>query len=137
MILLYAIRNKHNGKLYIGQTVQTLHERFRGHLWDAAHGGKMAVHCALRKYGPDSFEIVQLCVADNQEQADHLETAFIVVTKSHRGRGYNMTYGGKVVGSVMRKRNRISRQYGLQNAGNALANVKGKSLFQSYTRTIS
>src|SRR5256885_14591693 len=94
-ILIYVVHNKLNGKVYIGQTILTVLQRFNGHLQDSRNKSKNALHCALRKYGEEAFEVLTLCTAENQEQADRLERLFIFITKSYRGRGYNMTTGGK------------------------------------------
>jgi group I intron endonuclease len=102
MISIYVIRNKANNKVYIGQTVQTLNNRLNGHLQDSRYGSQMAVHCALRKYGPGLFEIVALCTAEDQDQANRLEKAFILATRANKGRGYNMTDGGNPMALLLR-----------------------------------
>ncbi len=90
-MLIYLIRNKINGKMYVGQTERSLAERWLEHIHSAA---KYPLYHAFRKYGVENFELVQITTADNQEQADRLEQALILICRSH-GRGYNQTDGGK------------------------------------------
>ena len=53
---IYKITNNVNGKVYIGQTVQTNPKmRWYSHLADARRGKKSYLLDSLRKYGPDSF----------------------------------------------------------------------------------
>ena len=58
---IYKITNKINGKIYIGQTVKSLKERFQKHCWgttekDSYHLN-MAIKKAIRKYGKQNFTI--------------------------------------------------------------------------------
>jgi group I intron endonuclease len=96
MILVYLIRNRVNGKWYIGQTVQTLHNRFNGHTYDAFKTKSTnIIHCAIRKYGVASFEVLSLCSTEDQAQADRLERSFILIARGRKGQCYNILDGGK------------------------------------------
>ena len=55
---IYKITNIQNNKIYIGQTIRPVQERFKRHLNDALHG-ILDTHFAraIRKYGEDSFQI--------------------------------------------------------------------------------
>ena len=67
---IYKITNKINGKVYIGQTVRPAEHRFNRHINDAMHN-VLDTHFAraIRKYGPDSW---QLEVIDNATTQDEL-----------------------------------------------------------------
>jgi group I intron endonuclease len=59
--MIYKITNKINGKVYIGQTIRRLEDRWASHVYEAIIGksdNKFAR--AIRKHGPSSFEIVVL-----------------------------------------------------------------------------
>ena len=96
---IYKITNKVNNKIYIGQTVQPVEDRWRQHISDAFKendNDKYAIHYALKKYGVDnfSFEIIEEIPS---LQLNERETYWIKELKSHYsfGQGYNMTWGGE------------------------------------------
>ena len=93
---VYKIWNTVSGKVYIGQTAQSVDERWYFHKYDAHRGKrKMLVHRAIHKYGSESFQIATLHVAFSKEELDFLEESEI---RSHnscdRAFGYNLAKGG-------------------------------------------
>ena len=52
---IYKITNKVNGKIYVGQTIKSLKERFQKHCWGTTYKDKyhlnMAIKKAIKKYG--------------------------------------------------------------------------------------
>ncbi len=58
---IYKITNKVNGKIYVGQTIKTLEERFQKHCWGTTEKDKyhlnMAIKKAIKKYGKENFII--------------------------------------------------------------------------------
>lgn len=93
MIGVYMIKNKLNGKVYIGQS-KDIKRRFREY---ANRTGKVdtVIHRALEKHGVDAFEfsIIQECGIN---ELDKLEIEHISNFKSNVKRyGYNVTNGGK------------------------------------------
>ena len=54
---IYLITNLVNGKKYIGCTMISLKRRWTQHLSSARKNSPMAIHRAIRKYGPSSFKI--------------------------------------------------------------------------------
>ena len=94
--IVYLITNRSNGKVYVGWTVRTLERRFYKHCCESASGSSFYFHRAIRKYGKEMFETVELCDADNKEQAKYLECVFIAALKANDPWfGYNMTAGGQ------------------------------------------
>ena len=93
---VYLIRNRVNGKGYVGQTVKSVKKRFAEHLWSAANGSEYAIHCAIRKHGTENFE-VETVVACESSLLNALEEYCIAFygTRAAIGHGYNMTDGGK------------------------------------------
>jgi group I intron endonuclease len=53
--IIYKVTNLTNGKVYIGQTVRTLHQRKNSHIRDLKKNMDIVFHHALRKYGIDNF----------------------------------------------------------------------------------
>ena len=93
---VYLIRNRVNGKGYVGQTVKSVKKRFAEHLRSAANGSEYAIHCAIRKHGAHNFE-VETVVACDSGLLNALEEYCVAFygTRAAIGHGYNMTDGGK------------------------------------------
>lgn len=93
---IYKITNKLNGKIYIGQTLKSLEERFQKHCWGTTEKDKyhmnMAIKKAIRKYGKENFTI-ELIEEVNQELLDIREIYWISFYDSYN-KGYNCTLGG-------------------------------------------
>jgi len=101
--LIYKITNKHNGKVYIGKTIQTLRRRWQQHQTDARLKRKKTfLIFALNKYGINNFKIEKIEGAYSEKSLNELEMKYIKHYKSNAFRytnpafGYNMTNGGEV-----------------------------------------
>ena len=68
---IYRYRNKLNGKVYIGQTID-IERRKSEHLKDAERGTGFVFHRALRKYGIDCFDFDVLHVIEG-DALEYLE----------------------------------------------------------------
>lgn len=91
---IYKITNTVNNKVYIGQTVQTVEERYQKHLFEARQHTNRYLYDAMNHYGYDKFNIeaIEVC---NDEFLDAREKYWISYYKSNdRCFGYNMTEGG-------------------------------------------
>jgi len=98
--IIYLITNNINGKGYVGQTIQTIEARWRGHISNARKNSESVIHKSMRKYGTDNFVIEEICKAFNQEELDIQEQYWIFELNTHfnNGKGYNMTWGGEGAG---------------------------------------
>lgn len=99
MGFIYLITNTVNDKCYVGQTSQTPERRLIEHLSKATRGSTGCRHLynAIRKYGSDSFRVVQIAKAQSQEDLDRLEILWIAILNStDKSVGYNITSGGNV-----------------------------------------
>ncbi len=95
LMIVYLVINSQNGKFYVGQTSQSLEDRWAQHLRDASLGSIFHLHNAIRKWKPKSFEITVLRTCHTREETDTLEKLCISLFKSNDRRfGYNMTEGG-------------------------------------------
>lgn len=94
---IYKITNKINGKIYIGQTMKSLEERFQKHCWGTSENDKyhlnMAIKKAIKKYGKDNFTI-ELVEEVEQNKLDEREVYWISFYDSYN-KGYNCTLGGQ------------------------------------------
>ena len=92
-MIIYKVTNKINGKVYIGQTIRTLNERKRDHLYYAQFDEGIQFHYAIRKYGASSFKWEVVCEAKDKETLNELERYYIQKYDSINT-GYNMVDGG-------------------------------------------
>ena len=74
-MIIYQITNTVNNKLYIGQTSGTAEKRFARHISDAMNN-ILDTHLAraIRKYGPENFEIKVIDTATSQEELNKKES---------------------------------------------------------------
>lgn len=92
LCLIYLLLNKSNGMIYVGQTWQSLQDRY--------NNGYGYLNCrylnnAMQKYGKNDFEYRVLTVCGTQETADYWETYFInKFNSTDRTIGYNLREGG-------------------------------------------
>lgn len=94
MIGIYLVKNKINGKLYVGQSVQ-IEERWKDEIQESLrkeHPSNSKFIRALRKYGSDNFEfsILEEC---SIEKLNERETFYIKKFNS-TVTGYNIQLGG-------------------------------------------
>lgn len=97
---IYKIVNDINDKVYVGQTIRTLAQRFQKHCSysdDVNH--TMAIKKAIHKYGRDHFKIVLLEEIEdcNQEALNEREIYWIAYYNAYTN-GYNLTKGGQYCG---------------------------------------
>lgn len=90
-MIIYKITNKKNGKVYIGQTINSLEERWKRHQNDALNN-ILDTHFAraIRYYGPDSFTAEIIDSAENQDELTKKESEWIKKYNSTQD-GYNET----------------------------------------------
>lgn len=88
---IYKITNIQNNKVYIGQTIRPIEQRFKRHLNDALHS-VLDTHFAraIRKYGKDSFVIEEIDTATTQDELNEKEQYWIRYYNSVKD-GYNET----------------------------------------------
>lgn len=91
-MIIYKITNKINGKCYIGQTIQTLEQRWYKHLHDSRCP---AIRDAIKKYGEDNFSVEVIDTAETIEELNEKEVYWISFFDSLVPNGYNLQNGGK------------------------------------------
>lgn len=93
---VYFLRNRVNGKIYVGVTTKGVLQRFAGHCESANSGGTSRLYSAMRKYGTAMFVPVQIGTAMSKEQLFAMERRAIACFGSNDSAlGYNMTNGGE------------------------------------------
>lgn len=87
---IYKITNTTNGHAYMGQTWQSLRQRWAEH---RTQNRKSKLRDALRSYGHGSFTIERVAVCSSQSVADYLENHYINELRTIE-EGYNLKFGG-------------------------------------------
>lgn len=93
-MIIYKITNYKNGKIYIGQTIRSIHIRWKEHV-------RMTSECeylknAIKKHGENSFFREVIDFATSMHELNYLEEFWIEFYDSaNRDKGYNIELGGK------------------------------------------
>lgn len=97
-IYIYKITNVVNGKVYIGQTINPVKDRFHRHINDAVnHIIDTHFTRAINKYGKDSFIWEIIDTASSREELNRKEEYWIhFYDACHKG--YNTSFGGCACG---------------------------------------
>lgn len=96
MIGIYAIVNKLNNKVYVGQSIN-IRSRLTKHKWELNKNIHHNPHLqyAWNKYGEDCFDFITLCET-TEEKLDEMEQYYIFAFDAcDEEFGYNKSYGGK------------------------------------------
>jgi group I intron endonuclease len=92
-------RNKVNGKVYVGQTIKSFNDRFKGHrqALNKRYAKQLYFYKAVNKYGWDQFEKIILIEGDyTRSQLNDLEKEYISKYQSNNPSiGYNCNSGGQ------------------------------------------
>lgn len=93
MYTIYMHKNKENGKVYIGQTIQKPEDRWKN---GAGYNTCTYFYQAIQKYGWNNFEHIILEQGEwNQELANEKEQQYILLyDATNPEKGYNITKGG-------------------------------------------
>lgn len=94
MPYIYQIKNKINGKIYVGKTLENIEKRWREHCSDytKSHCETRPLYKAMSKYGVENFEI-SILEEVNEEEINEKEIQWIEILGSFK-KGYNATKGG-------------------------------------------
>ncbi|HBI02313.1 MAG TPA: hypothetical protein DDY18_11905, partial [Flavobacterium sp.] len=91
-MIVYKITNLINGKLYVGQTIRSLQERWKDHC--SGNSRCLAIKAAIDKYGPENFTIEQIDQASDLKDLNKKEGDWIIQMNSLSPNGYNLKTGG-------------------------------------------
>lgn len=91
-MIIYKITNILNGKVYIGQTIRTLEERWISHL--SKHSRCRAIKSAIDKHGAENFIIEQIDTARDLTDLNKKEEFWVDKLNTLSPSGYNLKTGG-------------------------------------------
>lgn len=91
-MIIYKITNKLDGKIWIGQTVFSLEERWSRHC--SPSSGCRYLKNAIKKYGKENFSVETVQTYSNLEDLNNAEIYFIEYYNCIAPNGYNLRAGG-------------------------------------------
>ena len=80
--IIYKVINKESGKIYVGATKNSIHQRKLDHQERASRGEKGQFQEAIGTYGPEAFTWTQLDTASTTDELAQKEKEYINL---HRG----------------------------------------------------
>ena len=92
MAYIYKITNQISGKSYVGKTLQSVHQRWKGHCSDKNRYPERPLYRAMNKYGIENFTIEEVEKCSDSEARDK-ECYWINFYDTYKN-GYNATLGG-------------------------------------------
>lgn len=123
---IYIHSNKETGKVYVGQTLKTVKDRWKAKA--DSYKTSSFFNSAIKKYGWDSFD--HQVVVENvktQEELDNLEKLWILCLQATNSEfGYNLETGGGNGKPNAEARKRMSE--GQKRIGNKPPNATGRVL---------
>lgn len=94
--IIYKVTNRANGKVYVGQTVQSLRARKKDHKNGIGKHPQLALYRAFKKYGFETFDWEVIDYATSKYELDEKEKRYVEQLRvTDRLYGYNMTFGGE------------------------------------------
>lgn len=110
-MIIYKITNKINGKIYIGQTRQSIDIRFSCHCKKStATKGVSLIANSIQKYGRDNFTIIKIDEAYSLPELNEKETYWInFYNSTNKTIGYNLMSGGRNSSHSQESKDKISK----------------------------
>ena len=133
-VIVYIIRNRINGKCYVGQTKKSLAARWKEHIWNVGRGLDYPIYRAIRKYGLDAFTVDVLHLAKTPNELNRMETFFIVLHQSHlKENGYNLTLGGEGLVATDEVKEKLRKAGRKRKHSKATRRKMSKSALEAWT----
>lgn len=92
--IIYLIRNRINGKCYVGQTIGSFVQRYPGRNW-IRNSNNPHLKAAVSKYGLDGFDIAILEHSKTLDELNTLEEFYAREYNCYSPHGYNLVQCGK------------------------------------------
>ena len=133
------IRNKVDGKCYIGQTIQKISKRWGQHT--RPYSKCIRLRNAIQKYGKENFEFSIICDLPNEDLIAR-EILEICERNTMVPNGYNLTSGGEGCKASEETRKKISEAHkGRKHTEESIKNMsegqKGKKMTEETRKRMS
>ena len=93
-MIIYKITNNINKKIYIGQTIDRLCNRWAQHNYNVNNKTNKPLYNAMRKYGVENFQIEEIGGANSISELNYQEWLLIHKNNTLWPNGYNLREGG-------------------------------------------
>lgn len=127
-MLVYLIRNKINGKGYVGQTIRSLEIRWKNHCQKNRVRTRMPISLAIQKYGPENFEVEVLEECASVKELNLAEVLWTLKLQTFWPKGYNLRAGG----SKGHLSDELKRRIGQGNQGKKASTETRRKLSDSH-----
>jgi len=107
--IIYELFCVTTGLRYVGQTVQTLNARWRGHIRAAQHGVDWELPQAIRTHGVSNFERRVICECQSRSELNEAEQLWINTLNTVWPHGYNMRNGSQFTHDTTRQLMRLAK----------------------------
>lgn len=97
--VIYKVTHKQSGKIYVGATNNSIHQRKLDHTERANRGEKGQFQEAIGTYGPEAFTWTQIDTANSSDELAQKEKAYVIQYDSKEN-GYNSDSGGGIQKTV-------------------------------------
>lgn len=97
--IVYSVKNKITGEVYIGVTTNSVHQRQLDHTERSSRGELNKFHEAISTYGADAFSWTQIDTASSNDELAQKEKEYIIHYDSKEN-GYNSDSGGGIQKTV-------------------------------------
>jgi group I intron endonuclease len=124
-MIIYKITNIINGKIYIGQTKNSIEYRWRGHCMKSSN---LIIDRSIRKYGEENFIIEEIDNCETLETLNESEKYWAHKLKSFHPNGYNLRAGNGPGAMSEETKNKISKA----NKGRIITEEWRKNLSESH-----
>jgi group I intron endonuclease len=125
--IIYKVTHKESGKIYVGATKNSIHQRKLDHTERANRGEHGQFQEAIGTYGPEAFTWTQIDTANSSDELAQKEKAYVIQYDS-KTNGYNSDSGGGIQKTVYQYNiedgNLISKYDCLENAASAVGSKK-------------
>ena len=92
-MVIYEIRNKVNGKVYIGQTIQEANRRWLEHVSIARSNKNHPLYNSMRKHGTNNFSFTVIDSASSIDELNEKERSHLDIARAN-GNVYNIREAG-------------------------------------------
>lgn len=125
-MIIYKITNRLDGKVYIGQTVQSMESRWKRHkTGDYGRRTDSYLYRAIALHGEDNFKIEQIDSAETLEELNIKEETYIKAFGCLSPNGYNLHPGGNNKNAHPETRDKISKTLKERSAGISASDLFG------------
>lgn len=121
-MVIYEIRNKVNGKVYIGQTIQEPNRRWLEHVSIARSDKNHPLYNSMRKHGTDNFSFTIIDYAYSIEELNEKEKSHLSIARTTSS-VYNIREAGD---NKKHSEASIGRMREAQRAAHARRKAKGE-----------